>query len=273
MHTSLKQMAWGERFWGFLNKSVFPRSGPTLALIARIERPKATPLVLSFAIELSVVVLMEDRSRPCNPSAGPPLMLMMSHAPMLMHRAPTAASTGAQPESEDVKHGDALHWRHNDHYRNSACMASLSWRKIDELPAVIEESIQSVSSAVQQLPRPRFPPWKPTEQDPGAQPSTSGRPAASTGQLNNLVTKKGWQPLDEADSLCVEVVPGGRKRVYRTRGPAGMEGFDMVDQGHTYGGQFKQLVKSYLLPQVSELLQGGWVAAGAPGGGGGLVHP
>jgi hypothetical protein len=68
--------------------------------------------------------------------------------------------------------------------------------------------------------------------------------------------RKGDAPQDDKgdDVVCVEALEGGRRRVYRLRcgyeGGRHWHGFDMVEDEQTHQGRAKELVKSYLLPQV-----------------------
>ena len=64
--------------------------------------------------------------------------------------------------------------------------------------------------------------------------------------------------MDESGALCIELIQGGLKRIYRERDsatifPALLEGvlppFDCVVEEQTHGGRLKALVQSYLLPQ------------------------
>lgn len=100
------------------------------------------------------------------------------------------------------------------------------------------------------------------QQQPRASTSGAGGPSSSGGsgsvRRNSLRHRRKGEGRDDTadDVVCVEALGGGRRRVYRMRCGVAQDGqhwhgFDMVEDEQTHQGRLKELVRNYLLPQVS----------------------
>lgn len=80
-------------------------------------------------------------------------------------------------------------------------------------------------------------------------------PSSSLSSLSSTGSTTATNRMDESGAICVELIQGGLRRVYRERDPVFplLEGvlspFDCIVQEQTHGGRIKALVQSYLLPQ------------------------